>query len=79
MFQVHNVAQSGCCSVDESAAQDKQKSFIRGVNGKVGVYDPNYHLYFSAYFNHSHILFSRSTLQNLTLQHPTRTHTRTHK
>lgn len=68
-------APSGCCSPDESAAQNKHKSFIRGVNGKVGVYDPNYHLCFSAYFNHSHILFSRSTLQSLPLQHPTHTHT----
>lgn len=60
---------------DELAAQNKQERFIRGVNGKVSVYDPNYHLCFSAYFNHSHILFSHSTLQSLPLQHHTHMHT----
>lgn len=64
---------------DESAAQNKHKRFIRGVNGKVGVYDPNYHLCFSAYFNHSHIPPSNSALQSLRLQPHTHRHSHANK
>lgn len=59
------LAVSGCWFPDELAAQNKQECFIRGINEKVGVYDHNCHLCFSAYFNHTHILLSRSTLQSL--------------
>lgn len=66
------------CSPDEVTAQNKLERFVKDQDGKESVYDPNYHLCFSAYFNHSHILSSRCTLQSLPPATPhtcTRSHT----
>lgn len=45
------------------------KRFIRGVNGTASVYDPNYHLCFSAYFNHGHIPLPLSRVQHTLSRH----------